>query len=127
MSNNEKLATKSNLAKEIHARDLERKAIDTLEECLKAEVAICDKGAGVRILPDGKTRLNAALGILAYSAGRPIERKEIVQMTLDSTESYLDRIRKSPELRKKMAEMLADAEKKVVEVAKSKPANEVDK
>lgn len=119
MSANQKLLPTSNLVKEIQSRDLERKALDALEECLQAECVMFDKNTGsVVTVADGKTRLGAALGVLAYSAGKPVERKEIITHSADSVEGLMARVKSSPELLKKMIDMLMGAEKAVVEIEK---------
>lgn len=120
MPANQKLVPTASLAKEIQDRDLEKKALDTLEECLGAESRVYDMSAKELVTyADGKTRLGAAMGILAYSAGKPIERKEIISSNADSLESVMKRIQSSPELRKAMREVLDQTEKAVVEVGKS--------
>lgn len=120
MSANQKLVPTSNLVKEIQTRELERKALDALEECLEAESMMFDKSSGcVEKIADGKTRLGAAQTILAYSAGKPIERKEIISSNADSIESVMKRIQTSPELRKAMREVLDQTEKSVIDVTKS--------
>lgn len=117
MSANQKLASTSTLAKAIQDRDLETKALDALEECLSAECRVYDIAQKELVVyADGKTRLGAAMGILAYSAGKPIERKEIITHNADSVEALMARVKSSPELLRRMIDMLVGAEKAVVSV-----------
>lgn len=115
---NNKLVPTGSLAKAIQDRDLETKALDALEECLSAECRVYDIAQKELVVyADGKTRLGAAMGILAYSAGKPIERKEVFTHNADSIEALTSRVKSSPELRKALREMLETSEKSVVEIS----------
>lgn len=121
MADNKKLIPTASLAEAIQARDLETKALDALEECLAAECRVYDLAQKELVIyPDGKTRLGAAMGILAYSAGKPVERKIIVDGRQGSDpQELMKRIVDAPELRKTMRYLLEQAEKGVLEVEKT--------
>jgi hypothetical protein len=122
MGNQQKLGQKTQDVAELMLRlGARRRALAALIRGLRARRSFYDSGSrSTKTEEDFKTQVQAAELLLYFDVGRPVERREIVQMNLDSTESYLDRIRKSPELRKKLAEILADAEKKIVEVGGNK-------
>jgi hypothetical protein len=61
---------------------------------------------------DTRSRLQAASLILAYQIGRPIERSEVVTVSLDASQQgdMSERLRHSPALRAAMRRTLADSE-----------------
>lgn len=115
--NEQRIAKKHVIDDLLQGGDARRRAIDCLLEGLEAERSFYDAGSKSTLTePDYKTRVTAAEILLAYTDGKPIERKEIVKMTMDSMESYTERIKRSPELRAKLRELLGDAEKPVVDL-----------
>ncbi len=79
-----------------------------ISDALVAEIVT--KG-GVKI-PDHRSRLQAATLALAYLAGRPIERQEVVTVSVDADSSagIADRLMKSPALREQLRKTLDDAD-----------------
>lgn len=67
---------------------------------------------------DCKTQTAAAVAILAYTDGKPVERREIIQRNITSLEDLRERAKKSPELRVAIAELLD--EKPVAQVPNKK-------
>jgi hypothetical protein len=65
-----------------------------------------------QVLPDTRSRLQAASLILAYQIGTPVQRLESVVVTMDADQSKdtAERLRHSPALRAAMRKALAEAE-----------------
>jgi hypothetical protein len=73
------------------------KAIEVLEGQLTATKKMWDVNAKCMIeIPDEKIRQDAALAILAYEWGRPVERKMVAQGGLRDMKELLARVEKSP-------------------------------
>jgi hypothetical protein len=86
----------------------ESRIAEVLSQCLAATVST-RSGA---VEPDHKTRLAAAQLALAYKVGRPVERQEVVSVTLDADASsgLAERLRHSPALRQSLGAMLQAAD-----------------
>lgn len=110
--------TVGKLAQLMAARNMEEKAIAGLEDCLNATITMKDEDGKLHTMPDFKTILGAITLALAYTAGKPVERREVI--TRHSTS--LDELRKmrqsSPELKKAIEELMQD-EKPVKQIASS--------
>ena len=57
---------------------------------------------------DGKTQIASALGILAYTDGKPVERREIIQRTFTSLEDIKAQIKKSPEMKRAILALMPE-------------------
>jgi hypothetical protein len=64
------------------------------------------------ITPDHKVRLQAATLALAYLHGRPVERQEVVSVSLnaDSSIGLAERLKNSPALRRSLRTILESVE-----------------
>ena len=75
--------------------------------CLNATHSFYDVIAGeVITFPDYKTRLAAAIIVLAYTDGKPVERREIVQRNVPTLEQLREQARNSPEMQRAVRELL---------------------
>jgi len=65
-----------------------------------------------QVLPDTRSRLQAASLILAYQIGTPVQRSESVVVTMDADQSKdtMERLKHSPALREAMRRALAESE-----------------
>jgi hypothetical protein len=111
MENNQKTPAKvGELVKLLESNDLRNRAIDALGECLSAELKFWDlTKKAIVTYPDGKTRLAAAMGILAYTDGKPIERREIITRKATTLDNLKDMAKNSPELRRSMQAIVDEA------------------
>lgn len=101
----------ADLSEQLVARQMREKSIQRLEEGLEATHAHYDiTQKKVVYTPDHKTRLAAAATLLAYTDGKPIERREKVTVIQESAETIRARIGNSPALRKAMRELLDEGE-----------------
>lgn len=98
--------TISNIAKLMQERDLESKAIAGLEDCLNATITMKDEEGKLHTMPDFKTILGAITLTVAYTAGKPVERREIITKHLTTLEDLKAQAKSSPELRKAISELL---------------------
>jgi hypothetical protein len=74
-----------------------KKAIDVLEGQLKATKQIWDVNAKVMVdIPDEKIRQDAALAILAYEWGTPVQRSISAHADFEDLGSLLEAMRQSP-------------------------------
>lgn len=102
------------LAAALEAEIPEERIARVLGEALGATVTT---RAGT-IEPDHKIRLAAAQLALHYKHGRPVERQEIMSVSLEADNSVglKERIRHSPALRKLLADALREAGSEPVDV-----------
>ncbi len=108
MSDNLKLSKLTPLAKELEDRNLRTKAIAALERNLFAVNKVYDlKNKELVTYDDGPTQVKAALGLLAYTDGKPVERREIITRRAPTLED-LQKQAKSPEFRRALEELLAE-------------------
>jgi len=108
MNNNQKhIPIASNLDELLEAKNLQSKAVDKLEECLEATNTIYDiKAKVLRKFPNFKTKLGAIQIILAYTASKPVERREIIPRHVTTLEELRAKAKASPELRRAISELL---------------------
>jgi len=114
-----KTLVEGELSSLIRSKNLRNKAIVGLEECLDAKMTMKNDEGKIVEYTDFRTILGAITLILAYSDGKPVERREIVTRNMTSLQDLQDKAKKSPELRAAIEELLKDAEKPVRQVAKS--------
>jgi hypothetical protein len=80
---------------------------------LKADLRYYDKDAKKMVIyPDGKTRLNAAMGLLAQLEGEPVRR--IVHQVINGSANQaglMDELAHSPALRSAMRKTIDEAER----------------
>lgn len=120
MKNNElSPQNSSELNKGLTTRNLRDKALAGLEDCLNATVTIMGKNGQLHTSPDFKTIIVAVQTALAYTDGKPIERREVITKHMTTLEELKSKAKSSPELRKAIAELLD--EKNVAQVV-AKPA-----
>lgn len=86
--------------------------MEWLVKCFEAKRSFCAMDGTVHSEPDWKTILGAIQTGLAYTDGKPIERREVITKHFDSLEDYGERMKKSPALRKAMGELLKETEEK---------------
>ena len=97
-------------------------ALRTLGEQLNATKKIWDMNAKCLIdIPDEKIRQDAALAILAYKWGRPVERSVSANLPEDSFQDMLERMRHSPVAQEKLGSSLLELETKQGARASSQP------
>lgn len=128
MEDNQKPTLKVNeLRRMLEDRKVRQLAMDRLVEGLTTPPVRSYYDPGAKTLvqeTDWKTLAGLIELGLAYTDGRPIERKEIVETRVDSITALAERVRKSPELLNTMRKMVQDAEKdagRVVELSPLKP------
>lgn len=82
--------------------------VELLDSLVKAKIVT----KGGHEIADNRTRLAAATLMLNYLVGRPVERQEIVSVTVDAdAEAGLsERLAKSPALRQSLKRAIATAE-----------------
>lgn len=82
--------------------------ISALAGALEADIVNRDGSRG----PDHKSRTTAALALLAYREGRPVERSETISVSLDADNAHgvEERLKNSPALRSAFRKMLEQAE-----------------
>lgn len=107
--------TVSRVAQLLLDRNMEDKAIAGLEDCLNATVTMRNEDGKLETFPDFKTILGAIQLVLAYTIGKPVERREFVTRQVTTLED-LKQQSKSPEFRRALQELLDDAEKPVRQV-----------
>ena len=102
------------LAQVIAAEAPAHRIIKALSDALNADVIHRDGTRG----PDHRARTAAALALLEYSVGRPVQRSEIISVdaTADSAAGLQDRLRKSPSLVAKLKREIEAAEGQVLDV-----------
>ncbi len=99
----------SELAKQLSAADLRSKAVAALERGLFAKSKIYDfRNKQMVTCDDFKTQVAAATVLLAYTDGKPIERREIVQRNVSTLEDLRKRAKASPELRRAVRDLLEE-------------------
>jgi hypothetical protein len=81
--------------------------VDALSAALAADTVNRDGSRG----PDHKTRVQAALALLHFRVGRPVERSEVINVNLDadSMSGLRERLAASPAMRQTLAGLLAEA------------------
>lgn len=120
MSQNRTVAvTPQDFNLQLKQRNLEAKAIAGLDDCLEATVTMKDADGTLKTFPDFKTILDAIKTILAYTQGKPVERREIVTRHTTSLDDLRAQAKNSPELRRAISELLDDVEKPVRQVEKA--------
>ena len=64
---------------QLTSQNLKHKAVDKLGECLQATHSSYDlRSSEIITTPDYQTRLAAVVTVLAYTDGRPVERRELI-------------------------------------------------
>ena len=107
MSDNQKLSKLTSLAKELEDRDLRNKAIAALERNLFAVNKVYDlKNKELVTYDDGATQIKAALGLLAYTDGKPVERREVITRKATTLEELKAQAQASPEMKRALRELL---------------------
>ena len=108
MNHNQKhIPIASNLDDLLEAKNLRTRAVEALERCLEATHSFYDIiTEKVITFPDYKTRLAAVIIVLAYTEGRPVERREIVQRNVPTLEQLREQARNSPEMQRALRELL---------------------
>ena len=108
MDNNQKpIPITSNLDELLEAKNLRTRAVEALERCLEATHNFYDVIAQkVITFPDYKTRLAAVIIVLAYTDGKPVERREIVTRHATTLDELKAKAKSSPELRAAIQELL---------------------
>ncbi len=89
-----------------------------LMDCLDATHTFEDKRGVVHTVTDYKTILGAVTLALAYTDGKPVERREVITRHSTSLEELKKQSKSSPELRKALHELLGQDD--VIQVPKSK-------
>lgn len=87
---------------------IREKAIHGLIDCLDATYTFEDKRGTIHTCTDFKTILGAVNTALAYTDGKPIERREVITRHSTSLEELKSQAKTSPELRKALQELLGD-------------------
>ena len=102
------------LATEIDRIAPPERIIRALADALTAEQVNRDGSRS----PDHRTRTQAALALLSYRIGRPVERSEVVTVNLDadSMTGLRERLKSSPAMRDALAGLLAEVEGGSVDV-----------
>jgi hypothetical protein len=92
------------LAAEIDQQAPAKRSIKALADALTADQVNRDGSRG----PDHRTRVSAALALLQYRVGRPIERSEVISVNLDADAAtgLAERLKNSPALRSSLRKML---------------------
>lgn len=98
--------TVSNLAKLLKDRNLEEKAIAGLEECLDAKITMKNEDGKIIEYTDYRTILGAIQTVLNYTAGKPIERREVITRHATTLEELQKQAKGSPEFRRVLRELL---------------------
>ena len=81
----------------LNERNMEEKCVAGLEDCLNATLTIRDEEGKLHVVPDFKTILGAiALGI-SYTAGKPVEYREILTRNMTTIEDLEKQTQHSPE------------------------------
>ena len=106
-----KTMVEGELSRLIRSKNLREKAIVGLEECLDAKMTMKNDEGKIVEYTDFRTILGAITLILAYSDGKPVERREIVTRNMTSLQDLQDKAKKSPELRAAIEELLREMEK----------------
>jgi len=133
-SQNQKLLAKAAkkldaLLKEFPDAKLHR-AFEVLGEQLDATKKFYDmENKRVIDIPDEKTRHDAAIAILAYKLGRPVERSENlhVHATTDDLNELVDLIRSSKGASRRLSGLLPENVAKAQDVVTDKPENDPTK
>ena len=87
------------------------RALSVLMEALSATRAVyCPKTKTMYQEPDHRVRASAAVDILCFTDGKPIERREQVNINLDGSEKAQERILSSPSLRDAIRRKIDEAE-----------------
>jgi hypothetical protein len=95
--NQKQIPIASNLDDLLKAKNLLTRAVEALERCLEATHSFYDIiTEKVITVPDYKTRLAAVIIVLAYTEGRPVERREIVQRNTKTLEELKAQAKASP-------------------------------
>jgi len=106
--------TSLTLADLLAAKNLRTRAVEALERGLEATHDFYDLDSGQIIQrPDYKTQLAAAIAALAYTDGRPVERRELITRKVSTLEDLRAKAKQSPELRAAIEELLRDMEKPI--------------
>lgn len=89
------------------------RALAALLDALEATTGFYDPSTKTTtILPDHRVRASAAMDILSFSDGKPVERKEVVQVNVDGTQQDAQRaVMQSPSLRAALKAKLEEAER----------------
>lgn len=91
------------------------RTISALADALAADQVNRDGSRG----PDHRTRVQAALALLQYRVGRPVERSEVISVTVekDHAADLTERLKSSPALRASLQRLLnAAAERGAVDI-----------
>ena len=98
------------------------RALRRLGEQLNATKKIWDLNAKCLIdIPDEKIRQDAALAILAYKWGRPVERAQVLHAQAEDFPSLIEKLRQSPIAREKLGSSLLEMERKQSAPASAEP------
>jgi hypothetical protein len=107
MNNQRSVEGGSNLDDLLEAKNLRTRAVVALERCLEATHSFYDIITGkVITFPDYITRLAAVIIVLAYTDGKPVERREMVTRPAPTLEELREQAKASPALREAIAELL---------------------
>ena len=111
MNQNQKhIPIASNLDDLLEAKNLRTRAVEALERCLEATHNFYDVIAQkVITFPDYKTRLAAIITVLAYTDGKPVERREIITKHFETLEELQARVKASPEFQRALRELLDES------------------
>jgi len=106
----------SNLNDLLVAKNLQARAVECLERCLSATHSFYDVNTGKMItVPDYKSILVAVQTALAYTDGKPVERREIITRHVSTLEELRAQAKASPELRQAISELLSADSPQVAE------------
>jgi hypothetical protein len=107
-------ASSSSLSDLLEEKNLRTKAVEALERGLEATSRFYDVINDTFIdVPDHRIRLAAAMAALAYTDGRPVERRELITRNVSTLEDLRAKAKQSPELRAAIEELLRDMEKPI--------------
>ena len=97
------------LQRALDEQTTDSEVIASMVDSMRHAVTTVRGGAEV---PDYRVRLQAALAILSYRHGRPVERQESISVVLnaDKDKDAVKRLKHSPSLRETMKAALAEAE-----------------
>jgi hypothetical protein len=96
----------------LHISDARRKALKALMEALEATRAVYSPKEKILINePDHRVRAAAAVDILCFTDGKPVERREIVQINVDGNEDAQRKILESPAMRAALKAKIEEADR----------------
>lgn len=101
----------ANLARLLEDHGARGKALAALMDALRATVGrYCPKSKVMYQEPDHRVRASAAVDILCFTDGKPIERREQVMINVDGNEEMQRKILESPSLRAALRSKIAEAD-----------------